>query len=411
MSSARRCASRAALVALAVAAGAASGLEAQTPGLTLEGALARALEANPQIAAARLSRPVGVAGIAVARERPNPEITYEASRELPHQAIGGTLPIELGGKRARRIELATAGVTTREAELDQVIADIRNQVRRAYFALVAAEARVALVTDTRALAVRARNAAQARFAAGDVSRLEVVQTTLALADAENDLTGARGEATAARGELNALLGQPAAAPLTLVDGLAAVPLPALDDAVSQAGRSNAALVVLDRRIAEQDARRRLALALQTPDLAAGSAFTYHAQPEFTYGWRLDFGVTVPVFTKHRAGVQLEDAELVRLRADRAATMAEITGAVTAALARAAALRDQLLRYDAEILPEAEDVERMAQDAYTSGQSGLVALLQSLQFTRDIRRRALQAGLDFQTAVADLERAIGTPLIR
>jgi hypothetical protein len=33
----------------------------------------------------------------------------------------------------------------------------------------------------------------------------------------------------------------------------------------------------------------------------------------------------------------------------------------------------------------------------------------LQAARDIRRAALQAGLDYQLALADLERAMGTPL--
>ena len=52
---------------------------------------------------------------------------------------------------------------------------------------------------------------------------------------------------------------------------------------------------------------------------------------------------------------------------------------------------------------------MAQDSYSSGQSGLVTLLQALQFTRDVRRRNLDAGAEYQRALADLERAIGAPL--
>src|SRR5690349_2032485 len=73
------------LVALAAAMSIASAIpaSAQTPaqaqGLTLSQAIERALASNPTIAAARLQRPVDVAGIGVARERPNPEIAYEAS--------------------------------------------------------------------------------------------------------------------------------------------------------------------------------------------------------------------------------------------------------------------------------------------------------------------------------------------
>jgi hypothetical protein len=44
-----------------------------------------------------------------------------------------------------------------------------------------------------------------------------------------------------------------------------------------------------------------------------------------------------------------------------------------------------------------------------GQTGIAALLQALQATRDVRLRSLDAIDQFQTALADLERAIGAPL--
>jgi hypothetical protein len=48
---------------------------------------------------------------------------------------------------------------------------------------------------------------------------------------------------------------------------------------------------------------------------------------------------------------------------------------------------------------------MAEDSYRSGQTGLTALLQSLQATRDVRRRALDAALEYETARADLEQVL------
>ena len=67
------------------------------------------------------------------------------------------------------------------------------------------------------------------------------------------------------------------------------------------------------------------------------------------------------------------------------------------------------RYQNEILPASLQVEQMAEESYRSGQTGLPAYLQTLQAAREIRQRALQAGLDYQLALADLERAMGTPL--
>ncbi len=382
---------------------------AQPTPLTLAAAIERALAANRGLAAARLAVPVAAAGIDVARERLNPDVTYEVARETPRQAIAASFPIELGGKRQRRIDLAERSVAARSAEIDRTVVELRDRVRRAYFALVTANRRVALADDLRGLAVRARDAAQLRYAAGDVPRLELLQIELALVETDNEATATRGEAAATATELNALLAQPVDAPLTLADTLESGVLPSLESALALASRSNADLQVLDRQIAEQTARRDLAQALKTPDLTAGAAYTYDAEPEFSRGFRAAVGLTVPLFTRRTAGVVLEAAELVRLTTQRDATAIELNGTVAAALARAASARERLTRSTTESLPRAIEVERMAQDSYSSGQNGLVALLQALQFTRDVRRRSLDAGADYQNALADLERTIGSPL--
>ncbi|HXT70983.1 MAG TPA: TolC family protein [Vicinamibacterales bacterium] len=375
-------------------------------GLTLAAALERALASNPAIAAARLQRPIDIAGVAVAGERPNPELAYELTRETPRQAITATLPIELGGKRDRRIGLANATVAVGDADLARVIAEVRNDVRRAYFEAVGADLRVQIAGDVHGLAMRARDAAKARVTAGDVAQSDLTQAELVLANGENDLAAARGEAAAARAELNALIGQPPSAPLVLADSLTGSVLPTAAEAIAQAAKVNGEVQVLDRRIAEQSARVGLAKSLRTPDISASSAFVYDAQPEFRFGWRVSFGVTIPVLTNHKAPVLFEDLTLARLRADRETVIARLGGAIEAALARAAAARDRVTRYESTILPLAVEAERQAQAAYNGGQTGLPALVQALQLARETRQRGLEAGLDYQRAVADLERAIG-----
>src|SRR5438132_2925297 len=164
--------------------------------LTLEAAFARAFAANPMIAAARLRRAINLAGIDVARERPNPDLHAEVERETPLQDVGIALPIELGGKRARRIDVAQAVVNAGEAELMATILDIRNQVRRAYFSRVLAELRFSVLDELRQFAARARDAAQARFDVGSAPRLELLQAELVLAQAENEVASAQATAQA-----------------------------------------------------------------------------------------------------------------------------------------------------------------------------------------------------------------------
>jgi outer membrane protein, heavy metal efflux system len=376
---------------------------------TLADALARAMTANPRLIAARLGRAVALEGIAVARERPNPELTFEATRDAPHESVSTAWTIETGGKRARRIDVARAGAQRVDAELARLTADVRLEVRRAYAALLAARQRTAVTSGLRALAARARDAARDRFESGAAPRLEAVQAALALAEAENEAEAAAGLTDAARSELNALIGAPPDAPLVPTDNIGLPPLPTPDAALASALNGNADLAVIDRQIAEAQARVGLARAMQKPDTIADTGVTFDAQPEFNYGWRVGAILTLPILTRHRAGVRVEEAALVQLRAERDASVARIRGAVAASLARASAQTQAYARYRDQILPDVDEVERMAEDSYRSGQTGLVTLLQAMQSTRDTRLRAVQAASDLQAALADLEQAIGVAL--
>jgi cobalt-zinc-cadmium efflux system outer membrane protein len=408
-----------AILSVLLAAGAASPASAQeAPAapeppqapLSLDEAFALAAANDRAITAARLRRAVDEAGIDVARERPNPELRYEQAKETPHESLTASQPIELGGKRGRRIAVARAVARTGEAELALTLADVRAQVRRAYYGVAAAQARRVIALELQALAGRARDAAQERFEAGEIARLEVLQADLLQSEAENEASGLVGERDAARAELNVLIGRPAQAATEVVEELGEATLPAAEIAAGAAMKGNFELQVLDRQVAEAAARAALARAEQVPDPTLEGAVTHDAPGEFTWGWRYAVGITVPLFTRHRAAVRVEEATLAQLRAQHDALVQKIEGAVGAALARARVQRQQYVRYRDEILPRTREVEDMAEESYRSGQTGLPALLQALQSAREARAKAVQAAFDYQIALAELERAaaVGPP---
>ncbi len=369
----------------------------------------RALTANPAIVAAQARRAIGTAGVAVAGERLNPEGRVEFDRDEPHQAYAVAVPLELGGKRGRRIDVAEASMRTADAEINQVIVDIRNAVRRAYFDRAVADAKLALLDDLQSIVTRARDAARQRFEAGSAPRLEVLQAELALSQAQNEAVGARGFSIATRARFNALLGLPADA-VTSLDATAVEPAITMDVALGLARSASAELAVFDRRLEEQRARIALAKAMQRPDLTPEGAVTHGFAEDapFQTGWKVALAVSLPIFTSHKAGVTLEESTLAQLTAERVAADVRIAAAVASAIPIADAQRQQFTRYRDGIVPQAIQVETMAEDAYRLGQTGIAAYLQALQATRDARLRFLQAEADLHSALADLEQAIGAP---
>ena len=281
--------------------------------LTLQSAFALANAHNPTLTAARLGRAVDLAGVGVAEQRPNPEASFEAARDTPHEVLSLAFPLELGGKRGRRIDLANATLARTTADLAVQTLDVRRAVRLAYYELVAATAQVQITSELRGLAERTRNAARDRFESGAAPRLEALQAELALAQADNEEEAARGRRTAARTSLNTAIGRAPESPAEPIDPFDAGIVPADPAAIVAAGPDIAAL---DREIDEAVARQRLATAMRTPDPTVSGGVLFDAQPEFTYGWRVGVAVAVPIFTRHNAEVRVEAAHVAQLRAQR-----------------------------------------------------------------------------------------------
>ena len=393
-------------ISILPAAGEDTGAEAP---LTIEQAMTMALASNRDLAAARLGRDEARAQVQIAKERPNPEFAFEAERETPHQSYTLSLPVETGGKRRRRVEVSEAAAGSTDAEIARLEAQTRVAVRRAYFTLWAAQRRVAEMREIAALAAQTLKTAQDRFESGEVARLEAMQADLNRAQADNDLAAAEAEVTSARVELNTLLALPPAQPTRVDETAGAIDLPGEQAAMDMAQRASVELALLDRRIAEEQARLGLARSQQVPDVVVQGAVTTNSQPEFDTGWRAGVSLVLPIFTLHRGGVHLEQSTLARLQSEREAQEARIRGTVLASLSAAAAKREQFLRYRDAILPQATEVEKLASESYRAGQTSLVTMLQATGTLRDVRLRSVGSGLDYQIALAELESAIGAPL--
>ena len=114
--------------------------------LSLSEAFEKADQNNPQLVAARANLPISRAGITISGATPNPQIGFQYGFGRVYTAGGNpqqvqlTQTVELGGKRSARLGLATAQYQLATVQLDTQRLGIRDQVRRAYAELAAAEA-------------------------------------------------------------------------------------------------------------------------------------------------------------------------------------------------------------------------------------------------------------------------------
>jgi outer membrane protein, heavy metal efflux system len=378
--------------------------------LTYQQALDLATSRNLGLAAARRQRAIREAAIRAARQVPNPDVSVEVTRDTPHEAAGIDFPVEIGGKRSRRIDLAKEELTLADIDVQTELRAVRKELRQGFYSLVTADERVRLADSLLDIARRVRDAAQARFDTGAAPRLEVLQADLGVTRAETDAELARSTRRAAQATLNAVLDLPPQEALavagSLTDGVSA---PGYEGALALALTSNVALLSLDRQIAVEQRRTDLLRAERTPTPIFSIGGVFNAPGEFSSGLRGAVSVGVPIFNRNQGEIAGSLATIAQLRAERDAAHRDVENTVFAAVARIEAGRRQVEAYQQRLVPTAADLESLAEESYRAGRTSVLGVLDAQRSLRDLRREALQAMLDLQFSLADLEEILGTAI--
>jgi outer membrane protein TolC len=168
-----------------------------SPPITIEDALRRARERRADLKAAALQIDAAQRALAAAHAQRLPTVQINADIG----AIGSTpadarqtfsvvgsvrVPIWLGGRTEAQIQQAEAAVAQRQAEMEDLTAQIEGDVRKTYLDLQALTAQVDVADQSRQVAGQTLDLTRQRFDAGVSDNVEVIQAQEALASAELD---------------------------------------------------------------------------------------------------------------------------------------------------------------------------------------------------------------------------------
>ncbi|MFZ0213867.1 MAG: TolC family protein [Candidatus Acidiferrales bacterium] len=378
--------------------------------LTLAQALDMAERQNLDLIAARAQRAVTAAGVRIASERPNPTGNFTALRDDPHEGWWFDVPLELGSKRQRRIDLAHAENALTDDDISALEKQLRQNVRDAFFALALARGVTAEKNDALMLAQRLHDIAQQRFQAGDVPQLEVFQAGLVASQAQADYQVAQKEEKVALNELNELLSEPPATDWDLVNPLADLPSePTLDSLLSRANGANAEL----QKIAQEERVEQTQLALykadRIPNLTLSLGMDYASPHNFRYGPRSQASMEVPIFSRDQGEIAQSSASLMALEAQASATRRAVEGHVESAYLELDSREAQAQLYKESLLPASERLESMAEESYRAGKANILSVLDAQKNVQQVREEYLQSLYAVQQAFAQLEDTVGAPL--
>jgi cobalt-zinc-cadmium efflux system outer membrane protein len=362
------------------------------------------------LVAARLRQAVSQAGVQIARQRPNPTVSFAAARDLPHESLLVDQPLELGGIRGRRIELAQTEVSLTGIEYATLERQVRRRVRDAYFGAVLARGVTAFQVRMLEIAKRLQEVANARFEAGDVPQLETVQADLIVARAETDLMVSRQQEKTSLGQLNILLNETVSKDWELATSMdAMISSSSMEELILRAQQSNPELQHLMQEQKVEEARRSLLRAQRTPKVTLQAGSDFNAPPDFQVGPRGQVAVELPLFSRNQGELAQSQATSRFLESQVQANRRAVAGRLQAAYLDLVARKEQVELYHDKLLPAGRKLTDMAEESYRAGKSGILNVLDAQRSAQQLEREYLDSLFAMQSKFSDLEETIGAPL--
>ncbi|OQR36454.1 type I secretion protein TolC [Pseudomonas sp. T] len=384
---------------------------AQAREIGIEDALQAAASNNPELAAS--GRELGIAqGL---REQAgllrNPTLSWDQEGTDSRNrttTIGISQPLELGGKRGARVELAERGQDVAALSLQARRNQLRGEVIAAFYTSLRAQERERLAQQSVELAQRGVTAAEGRVRAGKAPPLEANRAQVQLAEVRLEQSRARRERADANQALAALMGL-ALPDFSGVRSDSVEPLPGLPSSNQLLDRlgDSAEMRLAQTRIDQGEAAVRLAKTQRIPDLDVSVG----TQEAIDAGNRdriavIGFSLPLPLFDRNQGNILAESRRADQARDLRNATELRLRQETQQALQQWSTAQGEVNAFRQTILPSAQTAVESATRGFEMGKFGFLEVLDAQRTLITARDQYLRALAQVSDAWGRIERVYG-----
>jgi outer membrane protein, heavy metal efflux system len=409
-------------LATALVAFACPGQEITAP-ITIDSAVVEAVGKNLDLIAARVEIGIAEAREITARLRPNPELGVSADHldmigygfsldngaGPAEYAVGVEYPIEVAGKRKKRITAAEAATRVAQLEFLDAVRSAIFEVQSTFVDALLADKHLSLARTNLQSQERIVDLNRERLGLGDIAEVELLRSRLAALEYWNAVRLAETRYRIAVTSLQKLMGR---SPISRSVGVAGQlrtqsELPERERVLKLALERRPDLQALKLDFDRAEADWRLELANAKVDPAVGAEYRRQQGVNGTgNSLGFTFGIAIPVFDRNQGEIaralQERHQAQFRVKALEAAVTEEVENAyeaLQAALELLSAIEGTMIR-------EAEDVRSITEYSYKRGEATMLELLDAQRAFNETMRGYHEAQAEFARSLYFIESVTG-----
>ncbi|MDX9663660.1 TolC family protein [Pseudomonas sp. P5_152] len=381
---------------------------AQAAPLTLERALQSAFAHNPNLAAAQWEIGVAEGDRQQAGLIPNPQVSWEAEdtrRRSRTTTLMLSQPLELGGKRGARIEVAERAQDAASIELERRRNELRADVIQAFYSSTTAQQRLSLTEQSLLLAERGLRVAQGRINAGKAAPVEAMRAQVQLSQVRLQLRRAERDQATAYQQLAQVTGAPQATFTRAEEPTSALPAIASSQILLDRLPDTAELRLARLQINQKEASLGLEKALRIPDLTVSIGSQYSETDRERVNL-LGVSMPIPLFNRNQGNVLAAARRTDQARDLRNASELRLRSEVQSGLDQWATANTEVNAFNQVILPAAQSAVDSATRGFEMGKFNFLDVLDAQRTLFEARSQYLQAVADATDAWVRIERIYG-----